>query len=271
MQLTQGVIYILAVNRREAILKQLAEDKSVLVRELSEKLKVTPETIRKDLTILENEGRLIKTHGGAFTREGVKNDLDVRIRETIYLDAKGKIGKKCSEFINDGDTVLLDASTTSLQIAKNITHKNKITVLTNSLKVAEELSNYPNIKSVLLGGTLDHSSLSFVGHDTEQMLEKYFVDKAFVSCRGISIEHGITDSNEFQAIIRKTMFKKGQKRYLIIDSTKFDVIAFSLIGSFEIIDAIVVEKSIDEQWSNFFEANNIEMIIAENFNEEEKI
>ncbi|WIV13436.1 DeoR/GlpR family DNA-binding transcription regulator [Proteiniborus sp. MB09-C3] len=254
---------ILAHDRREAILKQLAEDKSVLVRELSQKLNVTPETIRKDLTILEGEGKLIKTHGGAFTREGVKNDLDIRIRETIYLEAKEKIGKKCSDLINDGDTVILDASTTSLQIAKNIINKSKVTVLTNSLKVADELSNYSNIKLVLLGGLLDHSSLSFVGNDAEKMLEKYFVDKAFVSCRGISMENGITDSNEFQAIIRRLMFKKGQKTYLIIDKTKFDVIAFSLIGDFSITDAVVAEEFLNEQWVDFFKANNIEMIKAD--------
>lgn len=235
----------------------------MLVRELSEKLKVTPETIRKDLTILEGEGKLIKTHGGAFIRDGVKNDIDVRIRETIYLAAKEKIGLKCSELIEDGDTVILDASTTSLQIAKNIVNKNKVTVLTNSLKVAGELSNYSNIKLVLLGGTLDRSSLSFVGNNTEEMLEKYFVDKAFVSCRGISMEHGITDSNEFQAIIRKLMFKKGQKKYLVIDMTKFDVIAFSLIGDFSIIDAVVAEEFLNDEWIDFFKANNIEMIKAD--------
>lgn len=258
----QGGITILAHDRRAVILKLLAEDKSVLVRELSKKLDVTAETIRKDLTILENEGKLIKTHGGAFIRDGVKNDIDIRIRETFYLDAKEKIGKKCSEIINDGDTILLDASTTSFQIAKNLVNKNKITVLTNSLKVAGELSNYSNIKLVVLGGILDHSSLSLLGYDTEDMLERYFVDKAFVSCRGVSMEHGITDSHELQAIIRRLMLKKGQKKYLVIDSTKFDVVAFSLIGDFSIIDAVVVDEFANDKWIDFLESRNIEIIKA---------
>ncbi len=140
--------------------------------------------------------------------------------------------------------------------------KKKITVLTNSLKVAGELSNHTNIKLVVLGGMLDHSSLSLVGYDTEKMLEKYFVDKAFVSCRGISMEHGITDSYEFQAIIRRLMFNRGQKKYLIIDNTKFDVVAFSLIDDFNIIDAVVVDEFLNDKWIDFFESRNIEMIKA---------
>ncbi|MNW47727.1 HTH-type transcriptional repressor GlcR [compost metagenome] len=251
---------MLAETRRTHILNELKINNSILVKDLSEKLCVTQETIRRDLKKLEAEGKLIKTHGGAYIRDGVNNDIDVRIRETLYVDVKEKIGTVCVDLINDGETILLDASTTSLQIAKHLKEK-RVTVLTNSLLVAEELSNIEMIKLVLLGGTLDHHSLSFLGFDTLSMLEKYFVDRAFVSCRGIDMVAGITDSNESQALIRNKMIQSGRKKYLIIDKTKLDIVAFSKISHISEFDYVIIEE-LNSEWEEYFNNYGIQVIYA---------
>jgi len=251
---------MLPEKRRDYIIEKLKIEKSVLVKDLSKELKVTQETIRRDLQILEEQGKLIKTHGGAFIRDGVNNDIDVRIRETIYIDAKEKIGLACSELIHDGETIILDVSTTSIQIARHIKDK-RVTVLTNSLRVTEELCNCESIKLVSLGGTLDHHSLSFLGFDTINTLKQYYVDKAFVSCRGIDMDTGVTDSNEFQAQVRQTMLNQGKTNYLIIDKTKLDVIAFSKISEVTRFDTVVIED-LPDAWAEYFRLKGVNVLIA---------
>lgn len=253
---------MLPEKRHDYIMEKLKINKSVLVKDLSRELSVTQETIRRDLQFLENKNMLIKTHGGAFIRDGVNNDIDVRIRETIYLDAKKKIGRACAEMINDGETILLDGSTISLQIIQQI--KNRcVTILTNSLMAADAVSNCESIKLILLGGNLDHHSLSFLGFDTIDMLSRYYVDKAFISCRGADKRTGITDSNEQQARARNAMLKSAKTSYLVIDQTKLDVVAFSKIAEVSDFDHVVIE-AISPDWIDFFQSKGVDIIIAQN-------
>lgn len=251
---------MLPLERRKNIVEIIQERKSITVSELSRSYDVTEETIRRDLQRLEKEGFLSRTYGGAYIHEGVVNDVDINLRESIYLQGKEQIGRKCTELINNGDTLILDASTTALHIAQNLKNKRSITVITNSMKVCSVLSENTNIKVIQIGGTLNNTSLSFVGHFAQEGMKRYFADKAFISCRGISMQNGITDGNEFQAEVRKIMLKQGQYKYLIADSTKFGKTAFALIDDFSNIDAIVTDKPLPGNWGDFLNAKNIEII-----------
>ncbi len=244
-------------------MEQLNREKSVLVKNLSKQFGVNPETIRNDLTFLEKEGKLKKAYGGAYLPEGVRNDINVRIRETIFLKEKKAIARCCVNYIEDGDTLFLDCSTTSLHIAKNIINKNSLTVVTNSMMVANELSNNVNVKTILLGGVLDNHSLSVLGVKTISNLSDYYVDKTFVSCRGLDIESGITDSNEEQAKVRRMMLERGKTGYLILDNTKFDLISFISIGDISLVDCVITEKDISNDWKEHFKRNNVKLIICE--------
>lgn len=252
---------MLAEERRMQILKIVLKNKSVLVKDLCEMFNVTNETIRKDLIRLENEGKLLKTYGGAFIKEGVKNEIPIDIREGAFTDLKQSIGLTCSNLIDDGDVIILDCSTTSLQIAELILSKEELTILTNSIKIANVLLKNKSFKIFLAGGILDNLSLSFVGRHTEEFFNNYFVDKCFVSCRGLSMNAGITDSNEALGTIRKLMFERSRKKYVVADSSKFDLTNFSIIDKdFSLIDTIITDKLPNNEWKQFLTERKIEYI-----------
>lgn len=247
---------MLPIARKNQIKELIVEKKSVTVAELTNLFKVTEETIRRDLKQLEDEGFLTRTYGGAFISDGVQNDVDVNIREFIHVEGKKKIASKCLSFIKNGDSIFLDASTTSLVIASMLQDK-KLTVVTNSLKVVNALTENPNINIVVIGGTLAHTSLSNLGRNAEYNMKNYFFDIAFISCRSVSMQHGITDSNEQQAGIRKLAAEHANHVYLVADYTKFDKTSFASICWFDKINHIVVDNKLSKDWHQFLNENNV--------------
>jgi len=253
---------MLPIARKNKIKELILEKKSVTVAELTILFKVTEETIRRDLKQLEEDGLLTRTYGGAFISEGVQNDVNVNLREHIHVEGKRKIAAKCISVIKNGDSIFLDASTTSLVIASMLDDK-KLTVVTNSIKVVNTLSDNPNINIVVIGGTLSPSSLSNVGRSAEYTMEHYFFDTAFISCRSVSMQHGITDSNEQQAGIRKLAAEHANNVFLIADYTKFDKTSFARICDFDKINSIVVDKSLSSDWKHFLGEQNITLYECE--------
>lgn len=253
---------MLPVKRKSKIKEIILEKKSVTVAELAKMFSVTEETIRRDLKSLEDDGVLIRTYGGAYIQDGVQNDINVNIRETLFVQSKEKIAARCTPLINHGDSIFLDASTTSLFISSKIRNK-RVTVLTNSLKVANALADSESVRLIVIGGMFSPKSASFLGRGALSSMQNYFVDKAFISCRSVSIEHGITDSNEQQAEIRQLAIKHATQVYLVVDHTKFNKTSFTTIGSFDEIDAIVVDKKLDDDWHSFLADSGVEVIECE--------
>lgn len=253
---------MLAITRKEKIKELLAEKKSVTVTELAKMFNRTEETIRRDLTQLESEGFLKRIYGGAYIEDIVQSDVDVKLREKIMVKDKEIIASECAKRIMDGESIFLDASTTSLYIATKIKNK-KLTVITNSLKIANLLSSAESIRLLMIGGILDNSSLSFVGKNAQTDMMQYFVDKAFISCRSIHLKSGITDSNEQQAEVRKLAIKHSNHAYLVVDHTKFDKTSFALIGQIEEINTVVVNRPLPPEWVEAFQANNVNIIQPE--------
>lgn len=250
---------MLPIARKNKIKELITEKKSVTVSELTKLFKVTEETIRRDLKLLEDEGILHRTYGGAYISEGVQNDVDVNIREYIHVEGKRKIASQCLNYIKSGDSIFLDASTTSLVIATMLKDQ-KITVVTNSIKIVNTLIDNPNIHLVVIGGTLAKSSLSNLGRIAEENMMQYFFDTAFISCRSISMKHGITDANEQQASIRRLAAEHANHVYLIVDYTKFDKTSFIRIGDFDLVDSIVVDNTLSDEWQQFLKEKNISIV-----------
>ncbi|MGV2939623.1 DeoR/GlpR family DNA-binding transcription regulator [Mesobacillus sp. LC4] len=253
---------MLHVTRKSKIKELIIEKKSVTVSELTKMFKVTEETIRRDLKQLEDEGLLTRTYGGAYISEGVQNDVDVNLREFIHVEGKKKIAAKALSYIKSGDSIFLDASTTSLVIAGLISDQ-KLTVVTNSIKVVTTLMGNPNIKLVVIGGTLAGSSLSNLGRNAETNMEHYFFDTAFISCRSVSKAHGITDSNEQQAVIRKIAADHANRVFLIADYTKFDKTSFTTICGFEDINTVIVDENLPREWHEFLRDKGVELVECE--------
>jgi len=260
---------MLAPERREKILEAVMCNKSVLIKDLCAMFGVTGETIRKDLSLLESEGKLMKAHGGAYVAQGVKNQVHVSLRETLFTEEKRSIGGACARIVKNGDTIALDESTTSCFIAKSLLRHEGLTVLTNSFKVAEIFSASEQIKVIVCGGTLDVKNQCLVGEETAGMLSHYYVDKAFVSCRGLDRRAGVTDGSEAGGYIRKCMLAHAGERYLVADHTKLGLVNFYKICDFDAIGFFVTDCLGDPVWQAFFEKRGIGVVSAAADEEEE--
>lgn len=257
MLIKLGGLSMLPVRRKAKIKDTILEKKSVVVSELAAEFNVTEETIRRDLKTLEDEGILIRTYGGAFIQEGVQNEVNLTIRETAYINSKKRIADGALKLIHNGDSIFLDSSTTALFITKVIKNM-RLTVITNSLKVINNLSDSPDIRLIAVGGVFDSSNMAFIGRGALLSLDQYFVDKSFISCRSLSIENGITDSNDNNADIRNKIIERSQKTYIIADYSKFNKTSFIKICDFEAIDGIISDMEIDNSWEQVLSSKNVD-------------
>lgn len=252
---------LLAPERRARILDLVRHNKSVLVKDLCAQFGVTGETIRKDLSLLEQEGALIKTYGGAYIQDGVKNEIDASIRAGLFPEAKNAIGARCAALIEEGDTVFLDESTTCLAVARHLLSLD-ITVVTNSLAIAQTFAEGGRGRLLLSGGELDRKNRCFVGGSAEGFLSRYHMDKSFVSCRGADRAAGVTDGSAVNGRIRAMMLQRAKKRFLVLDHTKLDKTNFFQICTFEDIDAVVVDAFPDAGWRDFFRQRGVQVMEA---------
>lgn len=218
---------MLAIERQREILSWLAEKGSARVAELAARFGVTEETIRRDLDKLEQDGRLVRSHGGAVAQE--QREAPHWQREYVNVAEKEAIAREAVREVNEGDTIILDASSTAWFVAKRLPDV-PLTVITNSLHIAMTLGGRPLCKVIVPGGTLAPTSMSFVGSETQLALRRYHVSTLFLSCRGIDVQRGVSDLSEEQAMVRRVMMEISDRRILLMDSSKFGVRALSILA-----------------------------------------
>ncbi len=249
---------MLAIARKAAIRERLHEHKSVRITELAAELNVTKETIRRDLREMEQGGELIRTHGGAYILDGVQNDIDVGTRQVLKIPEKERIAQKCDSIIQSGDYIYLDGSTTCWSIARKVSHR-KLTVLTSSLEIANILSPFDTIKLHVIGGEFSPKNKDFVGEGAIKTLERYFVDKAFISCRSVHIRYGITDTNDGRSRLHQTALEHAREKYLVVDHSKLNNVSFSRIAPVTSVDGIIMDQEFPPEWTDYLTAHQIKM------------
>lgn len=254
---------MLAIERRNAIMEKLQAERRVVVSELSELYEVSEETIRRDLDKLENDGFAIKSYGGAVLNENANLDLPFNIRKNRNVLGKQKIADNIAAMINDGERIMLDASSTAVAIAKAIRDKKDLTVITNSLEIGIELLENPACKVISTGGEVLGSAFALVGHLTDKAIGSYYVDKAIVSCKGFDMEAGFTDSDERHANNKSSMLAAAKERILAVDSSKFNRFSFAKIGDLRDITTIVTDRKPEAEWLSKFEEYGVECIYPE--------
>ncbi|MCL6591272.1 MAG: DeoR/GlpR family DNA-binding transcription regulator [Firmicutes bacterium] len=253
---------MLAVERRKDIINQLNTHKSVLVPDLSKKFGVTEETIRRDLEKLEEQGVLIRTYGGAVLNEGSRSEISVEIRQEINIAGKDAIGKAAASLVKQGDTIILDASTSALYVAKHLQNKPGLTVISNSMKVILELANCPEITIISTGGVLRPNNLSYVGRTAQNAIDTYSANKVFFSCKGLTITRGLTDSNEQESDLRRKMIANSDQAIFLCDHTKFGQVGVVKTAGFEEIDDLITDRELPEEWREKIESAGVRIQIA---------
>lgn len=251
---------MLVAERYEKIVELVNERGSIRVSELSELCSVTEETIRRDLDRLEQAGRLRRSHGGAVSVKDsdahAQPETPYSEREIIRADDKRRIALEAIKLIAPKDRILLDASSTAWYMAREMPDI-PLTVLTNSIKVALELAGKEKIEVISTGGQLAQRSLSYVGPLAERSLDAYHVDKLFLSCKGVHLERGISESNELQARIKHKMIGMADQVYVLADSSKFGVQAFTHVFDLADVNRIVTDRRLPRETVRELEARGI--------------
>ena len=250
---------MLPIERRTEILRELMLDGKVVVSELAERYDVTEETIRRDLEKLEAEGYAKKTYGGAVRNETVTSDLPYTVRKQTNVSGKKYIAERIGELIQDGNSLLLDSSTTALFTVKSIFSKKRLTLVTNSVELLLDLPQGHDWNIVSTGGSYRSESMAFYGNAAQETITKYHVDYAILSCKGMDMDGGLTDTREVFADMKKLFLKSARKVVLAIDHTKFDKISFVKFGELDSVDIVVTDVEPDEKWKYFFEEKGIEL------------
>lgn len=248
-------------NRRTEIVKYIKAQRSATSTELSDVFKVTEETIRKDLQELSEKGELIRTFGGAAIREySVERPLNQRI--ILNYAEKREIACAAAKLITPGNLIVLDAGSTISALVKEIPSGMNVVALTNSLENANILSQNPDVTVYCTGGKLHQKSLSFQGILTENALNTYNAEKAFISCAAVDRKLGVMDTNEEEARIKRKMIEISQEVYLLADSTKIAGVAHITTCPIRALTAIVTDNGITPQALREFEETGVRVIIA---------
>lgn len=251
-------------ERHTFIERELQVKGSVLVSELSKQLGCSEETIRRDIKEMEADNRLEKTYGGAYLAENYDKGYPVELRETLLKEEKEAMSVVALNFIEDHSVIMLDSSTTCLELVKAIIISKKIvTIITNSLHICNLVnSQICNINLICLGGQLHKLTASFTGYKTTEGIFQNFADVSFISCPAANIKFGLSDNNLKESEVRKAMLEFSHKKILILDHTKIDAIADILFYNLSKINVIITDRKLPESWSEYCNQSSIEVIYS---------
>lgn len=251
---------MMAVERREEILRILKEKRAVSVEELAGRLFIGPATIRRDLDTLQRQRLLRRTHGGAVLLEGLDAEIPLTVREGERSQEKQRIGQLAAALVRDGDSVILDSSSTTYSMIPHLKARENLMCITNGAKTAPALGALPHARIYCTGGRLRENSLSFVGEQARRAIGDYHVETLFFSCRGITREHGAMDSSDEEAELRRAMIAISRRVVLLCDGSKFDQTAFYHVCGLEELDCIVTDRQPDGQWMDFLHERGVQVI-----------
>jgi DeoR/GlpR family transcriptional regulator of sugar metabolism len=231
---------MLAKERHLKILDIVNANRTIKVNELSKILNVTGETIRRDLNILEKDGKLNRIHGGAYISEKENNETPFYEREITNIVQKKQIAKTAINYIKENDQIILDSSSTALFLAMELPNY-KLTVLTNSVQIINYLSAKDNINIICIGGSLLKSSMCFVGLFAQEAIKNYHVNKAFISSSGIYKNCGLTEPNEQAVWIKRNLLNISDQTYALMDSSKFGIKDLVQVCQLDKIDYLITD------------------------------
>ena len=237
---------VFARERQEHIARIVEEHGRARVADLAARFGVSSVTIRKDLVALEGERRLIRAHGGAIALDRSRPELSFDIRERLQADEKWRIGAAGAALVHDGESIVMDASTTALSVARQLKARggwSQLTVITNGLRLASELAGHPGIIVLMLGGRVRWEALSVVGQLGDGLFSRINVQKAFLGAAGFTVESGMSDATDEEAQIKRSMVGAAREVIAIVDHTKWERAAFATFCPTDKISVVLTDDS----------------------------
>src|SRR5271163_4326400 len=235
---------MLTEERQRAILEILRREGRVLVVDLAKQFHTSQVTIRKDLEILHIKGRVHRTHGGALpASDGALEDPTLREKEKLHRKEKLQIAAAAARMVTEGQVVILDSGTTTTAIARALRNLQHLTIITNAVNIAAELSG-SSLEVILTGGTLRKNSFSLVGPIAEETLHRLNADILFLGVDGIDVHHGLSTPNLLEAKVNRAMMDVARVTIAACDSSKFGRRSLSLIAPPTAVQEVITDRGI---------------------------
>jgi DeoR/GlpR family transcriptional regulator of sugar metabolism len=240
---------VLAVERRARIVEALHDARSVSTEELSRRLDVSVETIRRDLVALEDQGLLERVHGGAAIPDGRLSGVEPSFPEREHTNAavKQRIALDAVRLLGNGQTVMIDVGTTALAVARAIPASWTGTVVTCSLLAAVELAGRPDLEVLVCGGRVRGGDLTLSNHVARQFFEGVYPDLAFLGSGGVDAEVGLTDYYLDEIEVRRTVIRNSRNSWILADSSKFGHIAQHAVAPLKAVTGLITDRMPDER------------------------
>jgi DeoR family fructose operon transcriptional repressor len=252
-----------AEERQRAILDQLRRKGKVTVEELTAMFDVSPPTIRTDLTRLEEQGYLRRTHGGAIAVGNTLYEPPFAERAVWRQAEKRRIARAAADLVNEGETILLDAGTTCYEIALRLKELSRLTVVTNSLAIAQTLAENERIQTLLIGGEVQPARQATLGALAAQFLEPIQCDRAFVAFSGVHAENGLTVVDFDAAQVKRQMIRKTRQAVAVVDSSKLGQTSFARVAGVAEVNLLITDAGIAVEDRTALEEAGLRILIAD--------
>jgi DeoR/GlpR family transcriptional regulator of sugar metabolism len=239
-------VQVLAAERKFRILEYVRQHRVATIAALAQEFNVHEATVRRDLTEIEQEGLVKRTHGGVTIEQWTHNEASFNERTGQQLEQKMRIGKLAASMVQDGDHIIIDSGTTTLHIARNLTHRSNITVVTNDMNVAAELRDAPGVKVILTGGELYPSSYMLNGMFTDHVLGSLHVQKAFIGIPAIHPKYGLMHPEAQLVPTKQNMIKAAQEIVVVADDSKIGKLSLHAVAKIEEMNTLITGKEAPE-------------------------
>lgn len=257
------VLEMLFEDRQKRIIELLERQGSVKVSSLAEYLGVSKVTVRRHLDILSRQIPIVRVRGGALSnKEGTSYEPNYNKKSGKYLEIKQKIGSLAASLVSSGETILIDAGSTTWHVASSLIGKSNLTIITNDLKIALLLANSSDIGVYLAGGKIRPYLFSSLGHSAEEYIKNFNASKLFLGADSVDIKKGITNASAAESYLKKEMIRSSKEVILVTDSSKFNKVSFAQVSDFSVIDHIISDKKMPEKYKSFFKKKKIKLSLV---------
>ena len=255
---------MLAEERQRLILSMVNTRGSISITEIQRKLKVSRETIRRDLVLLADGQRLRKTHGGALSLE--QSEPEMTVRQVTNVEGKRAIGQLCASLVPDGASVILASGTTVQAVADALTARRELTIFTNSVISCAKLMGHNGNRAYMLGGEVQASNGATLGRDATAMLANYFADFVFVGAGAISPGGWLMDYTREEGELHSLMLQSARTAVVVADHGKFGRFAPIRVGNFDKVTHLVTDRAPDPEIGTALATLPLEVLVADKEN-----
>lgn len=254
---------MLAAERRRVITERIQATGQLVVSALSVEFQVSEETIRRDLEWLEKEGIATRIYGGAVLAGNDRAAPPYSIRKNTSIEPKVAIARLLSRLVREGDTLMVDESSTAAYAIRALRHLKHLTLITNSLELLREATGQDGWHVISTGGTLKPDVLAHVGPHALRTVGAYHARYAILSCRGINEALGLADSDDEVVQVKQAMIASSDCAILLADHRKFDRSGFVALGKLDMVDKLITDRAPEPQWQERLQRSGVELLYGE--------